>query len=337
MAVLKANAYGLGVRPIAAHLAKLGVGYFGVAEPKEAFEIDSLGIPILILGNILEEELEPLISRDIHIPVNSQYMARVVSKKAAHMGRRAKCHILVDTGMGRLGIRSENYRQSAGEMLSLDGIEWVGIYSHFPCAYSDKPLSDCQVQELSEHASWSRNTLGHEFQEIHIANSDGIQNIHKSVQSPFTMVRTGINLYGSFDVEGDRRLQLDPAISIYSRLILVRSIPKGSTIGYGGECRLDRECLVGTVGIGYADGLPIRHSATGYVLVRGTKCPILGRTSMDYTTVDLSAVPDAREGEEVVCLGQSISTSDWAKAKGTVPYEVICSIGNRVVRTYIDG
>jgi alanine racemase len=336
MAVLKANAYGLGVRAIANKLAECGASFFGVAEPKEAEEIADMGVPVMVLGNMLVSEIEGLIERGVHVPVNSLKHATMLSQVARATGKPALCHLLLDTGMGRLGIPADALKPIAKELFSLEGVEWEGIYTHFPCAHTNPAMANQQVATLLSLIDWIDEACGVKFKHRHIANSDGIQNIPAAIQPPFTMVRTGLNLYGSFDIEGGRQLALEPAIRLYSKLMLIRNLPAGSTIGYGSQCVLEKPCRVGTVGIGYADGLPLHYSSGGYVMVGGHRCPILGRTSMDYTTINLEGVPDAEEGDEVLCLGGEITTLDWAKAKKTIPYEVICSIGSRVARTYTE-
>jgi len=154
-------------------------------------------------------------------------------------------------------------------------------------------------------------------------------------------VRTGINLYGSFDTIGNRRLRLRPVLAMRARLAQVRTLSAGSTIGYGRTFVCPRDMRIGTVAAGYADGLPLALSNRGSLLVRGRPCPVVGRISMDYTTVALDQVEDAQAGDEVVCVGGeapgAMSVEAWATLKGTHPYEVICSFGSRVQRRYVGG
>lgn len=334
MGVLKANAYGLGVSSVAATLAQEGIDFFGVAEPKEAFEIDDLGIPILILGSVLPSEIPEAVDRGIRLPITSVESAKQISLAALSQKKTATCHVLVDTGMGRLGIPTSNAISDIKEIIQLSGIELEGIYSHFPSAYSDKKFSEQQIQRLLD--TIEKLKTHHIFKEIHISNSDGIHNISDALKSPFTLARTGINLYGCFDLEGRKALKLEEAVSIRSKIVSIRNLEAGASIGYGRQCILKKPTRVGTVGIGYADGLPLSFSQNGYLIVKGSKCPILGRTSMDYTTIDLSHCPRIQVEDEVICLGNGITVSDWARAKGTIPYEVICSIGNRVERKVVE-
>ena len=174
---------------------------------------------------------------------------------------------------------------------------------------------------------------------VHIANSDGINNVAAACAAPFTHVRTGINLYGSFDPLGNRRLQVQPVLTLRASLAQVRHVKAGATIGYGRTYTCPRDMLVGTVAAGYADGLPLALSNRGTLLIRGRHCPVIGRICMDYTTVALDQVPDAAPGDEVVCLGRqgdaAIPIDTWASLKGTHAYEILCSIGSRVRRRYV--
>ncbi len=238
--------------------------------------------------------------------------------------------------MGRLGLDPSTCLHWIKELKNFTNIKLEGIYSHFPTAYTDRSFSESQIQRLIAIIGRMGSQEGISFRHIHISNSDGLHNVPAASQSPFTMVRTGINLYGCFDLEGRQALKLEEVIKIRSRLVAIRTLPKGATIGYGRSCVLTKPTIVGTASIGYADGLPLHFSENGHLILNGIHCPILGRTSMDYTTIDITNIPNAKVGNEVICLGDGITTADWARAKGTVPYEVICSIGNRVERVIVE-
>lgn len=328
MAVLKANAYGLGVRPIAQALAQAGVARFGLAEPREALALLDLGPPVHILGSVLEEEIPLIVREGIIPPITDLRTAQLLSAEARRQHREVEAHILIDSGMGRLGILAPDARRLIPEICALPSLRCTGIYSHFPHAYGAADFSAAQVQAITKLAA------DFDFQHLHIANSDGINNVHQAISAPFTMVRTGLNLYGVFDLEGRHTLPVRPVLSLKARLVQVREMPAGSTIGYGRLCTLKHPARVGTIAIGYADGLPLAMTNRGEVTLRGCRCPVLGRVSMDYTTIDLSDIPDAAVGDTVTCLADGKDVALWARMKGTVPYEIICSIGNRVERVY---
>ena len=339
LTVLKANAYGLGVLPIAEALAKAGATGFGVAEPSEALQLLPLGRPVQILSSVLPEEIEPMVASGITLPVTDEETARLISDAAVRLGKRATVHFKIDTGMGRLGILADAAPAVIRNVWRFPGLHCEGIFSHFPYAYeSGSELTNRQMDIFCAIlADVARD--GIVFAKRHIANSDAINNFPRACREPFNLVRTGINLHGSFDTAGRRALQVKPVLTLKTRLTAIRTLPAGTGIGYGHTHRLYRATRVGTVSAGYADGLPLALSNRGYVLIHGVPCPVLGRISMDYTTVSLENVPDAIIGDEVTCLGGSgihaLTVEDWATLKNTHPYEIICSFGNRVERRYV--
>lgn len=340
IAVLKANAYGLGVGPIAGALAEAGVAGFAVAEPREAIQLMSFGLPVQILGGMLPAELPRTVAAGIIHPIDSVAMARAVSEEAVRQNRKVECQFLVDTGMGRLGVLAESALQVITEAVRLPNLDFSGIYSHFPVAYrAGEEYTNRQIERfLKLLDDLERRNI--RFRKIHMANSDAINNFPVTCRPPFNFVRTGINLHGSFDSEGIRALNLEPVLSLKARLVAIRDLPAGMQLGYGLTHTLMADTRVGTVSAGYADGLPLALSNRGYVLIHDRLCPILGRISMDYVTVSLDNVPEASRGDEVICLGgsgaRSITVDKWAQLKGTHPYEIICSFGSRVERRYVN-
>lgn len=339
MAVLKADAYGLGVVPIATALREAEVSCFAVAELNEALALQHLGAPVLILGTVLPEEVAPAVAAGIQLPIPDLRTAQLISAAAQAAGREAVCHLAVDTGMGRLGLRVESAVASCRAIRELPGLRLEGIYSHFPMAYqSGGEFTKAQMASFGELIA-ALAAEGMQFRYRHIANSDAINNFPASYASPFNLVRTGINLHGSFDPEGRRTLALEPVLSLKTRLTAVRDLPAGASVGYGLTYRVPRAMRIGTIAAGYADGLPLALSNRSHVLVRGRACPVVGRVSMDYTNISLEQVPEAACGDEVTCLGGegplAVSVDDWAQIKGTHSYEIICSFGRRVQRCYL--
>ena len=337
--VMKANAYGLGELPLARTLADAGCAGFGVAEPHEAIPLLPLGKPVQILSSILPDEIPAMVEAGVILPVTDFETARRISQAAVKAGREATVHFKLDTGMGRLGILAAEAPAVIRRVKALPNLNCEGIFSHFPFAYENgSDLTNLQMDRfLAILEDVARD--GITFKKRHIANSDAINNFPRACKPPFNFVRTGINLHGSFDMAGKRTLHVKPILTLKTRLAAIRTLPAGTTIGYGLTYRLPRATRVGTISAGYADGLPLALSNRGSVLVNGVPCPILGRLSMDYTTISLESVPDARVGDEVVCLGgkgsNALSVEDWAMLKNTHPYDIICSFGNRVERRYI--
>ncbi|MFA6714837.1 MAG: alanine racemase [Victivallales bacterium] len=335
-AVVKANAYGLGAVEVARACRDAGVDSFGVADVNEALELKDIGLPIMILGSILPEEIPEAVANGIILPVNDFEGARQISAEALRQNRTVQYQILVDSGMGRLGILLRDAHQEIKKIIKLPQLECIGIYSHFPVA--DNIHNNYTAEQIKNFHSLIKNLEadGVSFQNIHTANSDGVNNYPPAYSEPFNRVRLGLNIYGYSE---QTRLDLNTVITFKAKLVIIRKLPAGSFIGYGQTHCLAEDTLVGTVAAGYADGLPLALSNRGHVLIRGRKCPIIGRVSMDYTTVDLSQVPDAECGDEVVCIGvqgnENIPLQSWAEIKDTHAYEILCSITPRAKCVYI--
>ncbi len=341
MPVLKANAYGLGGVRIGAMLRNLGAAAFGVAEINEALELAPLGLPVQILGNLLPDEVAPAVEAGLWCPVNDLPSAELLSAEGARQRRTVPVALTVDTGMGRLGMVSCRAADEIMRISRLPNLDLRGIYSHFSSAFLR--YDDYSGEQLTRFkrllSQLQRNGLT--FREIHMAASDALNNFPESCGAPFNLARCGINLYGYYDHEVSQSMRLTPAVSLKTRLAAVRTLDAGSAIGYGRTHRLRKTTRVGTIAAGYADGLPLALSNRGYVLVRGVLCPVLGRISMDYTTISLEHAPDAAPGDEAVCIGEqngsAITLDDWAQLKGTHVYDILCSFGTRVKRVYLHG
>ena len=342
LCVLKANAYGLGVGAYAKALAATGCAGFGVAEPFEALELKrvlkAVGAEkdVQVLSSILPDEIPEMVRAGVTLPVVDVQSARLVSRSAVRQGKTAKVHVKLDTGMGRLGILAKDAPEAIREIAALPGLDVEGVFSHFPMAYDpEDPFTLAQIAAFRRVLA-SAAECGVKFRKVHIAASDAINNFPQCAKAPFTMVRTGINLHGSFDPNGRRALKVEPVLTLKTRVAQVRELPAGTTLGYGRTWCLREPTRVATISAGYADGLPLALTNRGHVLVGGVVCPVIGRISMDYATVDVSGVPDVAPGDEVVCLGASgrhaVTPDDWARMKGTHAYDIICSLGTRVER-----
>jgi alanine racemase len=347
LCVLKANAYGLGVADYAKALAKAGCTMFGVAEPFEAIELKnalSLGrgrlVPeIQILSSILPDEIPEMVRRGVILPVIDVPTAKLISAAAEKARTVAKVHFKLDTGMGRLGILAKDALAVMREVKKLPNLDCEGVFSHFPMAYDPKdPFTKRQIKLFKQIVAAAKKE-GFTFKKVHISASDGINNFPETARKPFTVVRTGINLHGSFDPYGRKALKVEPVLSLKTRVAQVRELPAGTTLGYGRTWYLDKPTTVATISAGYADGLPLALTNRGFVFIGGKRCKIIGRISMDYTTVDVSSVKNVKPGDEVICFGKfgkdSITPDDWAALKGTHAYDIICSLGNRVQRIAI--
>ena len=353
LCVLKANAYGLGVADYAKALASAGCTMFGVAEPYEALELLRVLAParssvnsrkagaaeVQMLSSVLPDEVEPMVKAGVILPVIDVATAKLISAAAVKAKVVAKVHCKLDTGRGRLGMLAKEELAVMREVKKLPNLDCEGVFSHFPMAYDPKdPFTKRQIKIFKSIVAAAEKE-GFKFKKVHISASDGINNFPETAKKPFTVVRTGINLHGSFDPHGRKALKVEPVLSLKTRVAQVRELPAGTTLGYGRTWCLNAPTKVATISAGYADGLPLALTNRGFVFIGGKRCKIIGRISMDYTTVDVSGVPNVKPGDEVVCFGKcekdSITPDDWAALKGTHAYDIICSLGNRVQRIAI--
>ena len=344
LCVMKANAYGLGVGPYAAALATTDCAGFGVAEPFEALELKKVlstlnaDKPVQILSSILPDEIDPMVEAGVTLPVTDLETAKLISAAAKKRKTTARVHFKLDTGMGRLGILAKDAPRVIRAVKRLPNLDCEGIFSHCPMAYDPSNTFTEDQIDLFKAILADVAKSGIAFKAVHIAASDAINNFPRAAKAPFTLVRTGINLHGSFDPNGKRALKVESVLTLKTRVAQVRELPPGTTLGYGRTWCLNKTTRVATISAGYADGLPLALTNRGHVLVKGVACPVIGRISMDYTTVDVSRVPDVAPGDEVVMLGKSgrlqVTPDDWGALKGTHAYEIICSLGNRVERLY---
>ena len=343
LCVLKANAYGLGVAPFAKALADAGCAMFGVAEPFEALELKKLGLKadVQILSSVLPDEISDMVRAGVILPVTDVESAKLISMAAEKLRVKARVHVKIDSGMGRLGILADYALPAMDEIVRLPGLDVEGIFSHCPVAYDPKnPYTKRQIAKFKRLVADAAKR-GIKFRKVHIAASDAINNFPEAMKPPFNVVRTGINLHGSFDPNGRRALKVEPVLTLKTRVAQVRDLPAGTTLGYGRTWCLAAPSRIATISAGYADGLPLALTNRGFVFIGGKRCPIVGRISMDYTTVDVTGVSGVKAGDEVVCFGScgndSITPDDWASIKGTHAYDIICSLGGRVERVAVRG
>ena len=341
LCVLKANAYGLGVAAYAKALVEAGCTQFGIAEPYEALELLKVlkgraGVEVQMLSSVLPDEIPEMVKAGVILPITDLAEAKLVSAAAVKAKRTAKVHFKLDTGMGRLGILAKDALGTIRAVKALPGLDCEGIFSHCPMAYEPKdPFTAKQIKLFTSIVAACAKE-GIRFKKVHMAASDAINNFPETAKAPFTLVRTGINLHGSFDPYGRKALKVEPVLTLKTRVAQVRELPAGTTLGYGRTWCLNAPAKVATISAGYADGLPLALTNRGFVFIGGRRCKIVGRISMDYTTVDVTDVPGVKAGDEVVCFGKcgrdAITPDDWAALKGTHAYDIICSLGTRVQR-----
>ncbi len=338
MAVLKADAYGLGVVPISRRLLAEGAAMIGVGDSTEAIELRRAGIdaPLLILGAIVAGEADQVVAHDIATCVHSAARARILDESARRQGRRARVHLMVDTGMGRLGVTPARAVELAREIAELPHLSFEGIATHYASAASPIPLQTERQFHLFRETVAGIRALGIDPGIVHASSSACL---FSPLREHFDMVRVGIGLFGinpgNLD-DGDRRLR--PAVAVRTQIIFMKDFPRGSPIGYHRTFVTQRPTRIATLPIGYNDGLSWQLGNRGHVLVRGQRAPMVGAVSMDYTTIDVGHVKDASVGDEVTIIGEDgdreIRVEDMALASRTIPYEVLCRLSRRVVRIY---
>jgi alanine racemase len=334
MAVVKANAYGHGAVPVAAESLVAGATWLGVANVTEACELRKISgfrkVPIVALSALLPEEYEVAVRQQVVAVASSAAEARAIGKVAVALKREARVHFKIDTGMSRLGCWYEHAGDEIAKTARLPGVKLEGLCSHLACADSDHGYTLRQWDAFSSVAARWPALLRH------VANSEGI---FSGVPCFGEMVRAGIMLYGSSE-DRKMRARLRAPLTWKTRVTVVRRVPARRAISYGATYRLRTPQTLATLCVGYADGYPRLLSNRGEVLVRGRRCAIRGRVTMDQIIVDVSGVPNVRSGETVVLLGKQgdheITAETLARWAETISYEIFTGIGSRVARVYSD-
>jgi len=338
--VVKADAYGHGAVEIAEAAAREGVSHLGVATLHEGIQLRRAGclLPIIALSPLLPSEIEEAVAHDLSPSVADASFARALSAAAVAAGRAVRCHVEVDTGMGRTGVHVDEAEGFIEMLEGLPGIRLASLYTHFP---------DADAEDLA----FTRDQLAR-FQalveglrardvappRVHAANSAGTVNVPEAY---LDWVRVGLIAYGQQPPNATRTLDLAPVMSLKSRLVQIRDMPAGASVSYGRTFVTERPMRMGVVAVGYGHGYSWLMSNRGRMLVGGRLVPIVGRVTMDLTMVDLEAVPDAQVGDEVVLFGEqggaSLPLEEVARLSETLPYEIMCTIGKRVSRIFVRG
>ncbi len=340
--VIKADGYGHGSVPIAEELEGLTYLFgFATATFEEAEILRKSGVqkPILILGYTFPYCYEELIKQEIRPALFRLDTAKMLSEKALILGKEAIVHIKVDTGMSRIGIRpDETGLQFIKGVSELPGIRIEGIFTHFAKAdMTDKTAAERQLKDFCMFCEKIEGELGLKIPFQHCANSAGII---RMPEANLDIVRAGITLYGLWPSDEVERniIELRPALSIKSHIVYIKEMKAGMEISYGGTFAARDGMSVATIPVGYADGYPRGLSGKGYVLIQGKKAPILGRVCMDQMMVDVTAIPEAKEGDAVTLLGadggMQITAEELGDLSGRFNYELVCDIGKRVPRVY---
>jgi alanine racemase len=339
VAVVKANAYGHGMPEVATRLLQAGVDCFAVANVAEAAMLREIGhdADILLLSPTLPSELPRALALGLDITLNSLAEAQALAAAVDKSGLKAKVHVKIDTGMGRAGVWHEQAAELFTFVQSNAAFEWRGVYTHFSDADSDADYTAGQraifLKLLERIPTAVRAGLM-----IHADNSAGLESF--SASAPFNAVRVGLMQYGLPPSSGSflASLRPEPVLSFHARVVLVKDLPTGTAVSYNRTKTLTRPTRVAIVAVGYGDGVPTAASNRGHFLVRGQRCPILGRVTMDQTIVDVTDVAGAAVGDVATILGAQgsdrITVAEFCAWADCIPWEALCTLTQRVQRVY---
>lgn len=337
MPIVKANAYGHGLIPCAQFLERCGAQYLGIAFIEEALQLRKAGItvPVLALGSIVSDQIPLFLEYTIDIMASSIEKLMLIDECAQRYGKKARVHLKIDTGLGRIGMRYTNAEKFFLEAIRLKHIEIVGITSHF--ATADNPDTTYMREQAARFYEASLFFEKHSLPTPlrHIANSGAIMQFKESY---FDMVRPGIMLYGVYPQSWMKSLfYVKPVMSLYARIVYFKVLLQNTGISYGLTWKTEHNTRIITVPLGYGDGYPQALSNKGHVLVHGCKYPIVGNICMDQMMVNIGS-GQAYNGDEVVLIGRSgdqeITINELVDCYGGSPYEMLVLLNSRISRHY---
>jgi alanine racemase len=342
MVVVKADAYGHGAIPVARQARESGINWLGVALPSEALELRAAGDTGRILAWLWapgDLDIDACVAQGVDLSVSSTWALAEVAASAHAAGTVARIHLKIDTGLSRNGCTLADWPELVIAVLAARDaglVEVEAFWTHFANAdVADDPYVLVQFEKFSAATAVAKS-LGVEVPHLHLANSAGVIGYSATRTS---IVRTGISVYGLSAGAVADTVPVVPAMTLHSRLAMVKTIPAGAGVSYGTSWLAPNDARIGLVPIGYADGIPRAASACGKVLVADRLAPILGRVAMDQFVVDLSDHPtDIAAGTEVLVFGPGThgewTADDWAEATETIGYEIVTRLGVRVPRRY---
>ena len=353
LCVVKADAYGHGAVPVSRALASVGARHFAVATAEEAIALreSAIGGSILVLGGLEPGSERDAVAHGLEPLIGTIDQLRRWDAAGRATGRKLPCHLLLNTGMNRLGIDLEPRPEQEGVDLlaALDDCHWAsphGVATHYASAedLSSEQTADQDRLFSQQLAMLSAARLEPRY--VHAANSAAIVYRRAGTlgsQAGKTLVRPGLALYGYVKPAVGRpsapaARKLQPVLQWRARLMRIRDVPAGAPVGYGASYVTPRAMRLGVLSVGYGDGLEWRLSNRGAVSLGGAHCPIVGEVSMDLTVIDLDAARGAREGDEAILLGAPpYDAQSMARLTGDSPYQVLCRISSRVRRQYVNG
>lgn len=340
MGVVKADAYGHGAVQVAGALSRAGVTMLGVGDSSEAIELREAGIslPIVILGAISEKEVEEVVHYGISPTVHSMARIKVLGEAAKKQNVKLDVHLMADTGMGRLGARPDSAVKLVEAVSEEPALRLVGLATHFATSqWRDMSFAMEQSDRFKRLVKrFERKKV--RFPYLHSANSAAVFGLP---DSHMNLVRPGIALYGmdpgNFE---DLGVRLEPALSLKTSVVYLKGVRRGTPLGYDCTYKAYRNTKIATLPIGYNDGFSYALSNNADVIIRGRRAPVVGTVTMDYVMVEVGHIPGVEVGDEVTIIGtdsnSTITAEELAKRRGSIPYEVTCTLGKRIKRIYKD-
>lgn len=337
---VKADAYGHGAVPVSRACLEAGADALGVACVEEAVELRDAGIsaPILILGHSEPSDAKAIVQQAVAQMCCDANCATALSDAAVRLGRIASVHVKVDTGMGRIGVAPEQAVEFGRTLSRLPGLSVDGVFTHFPSSdEADRAFTLSQISTFSKVVSGFRRIRTASIL-AHASNSGGVL---AYPEADLDAVRPGIMIYGHYpSSEVPQSISIREVLTLKTRIVFLKRAEAGASVSYGRTHVLKRRSLIATLPIGYGDGYSRLLSNQGEVAVRGVRVPVIGRVCMDQILIDVTDVPGVQLGDEVVLYGGGfdyLSVTKIAEKLGTISYEVLCNIGRRVPRVYLNG
>ena len=338
LCMVKANGYGHGATEISPTLARAGADAFGVATLEEAVQLREAGIqaPLIVLAGVFPAQLDTFVEHKLTPVVHDLISLKALDRESSRRQVQLKVHLKVDTGMGRLGFLAAEADQWIAAIKQAESLHIQGVFSHFSHAESVQGDYTQKQLEIFKRVLGQLRSAGVIPDLVHLANSAATITLPAAY---FDMVRPGLMLYGVYPSPNMKeQINLKPALSWKTKILQLKNVPSGTSVSYGQTYVTERESLIATLPIGYADGYPRVLSNRGEALVRGQRARIAGRVCMDLTMIDVTDIRNVRQGDEVVLLGRQggaeISADEIAAWANTISYEILTSIGTRVPRIH---
>ncbi len=333
LAVVKADAYGHGAIAVASRATAMGIDFLGVGIVEEGIELRNAGIqtPIIILAQELKERTEEIVLFNLIPTVCSRELLESLEREGKRQNKKASIFVMVDTGMGRYGVSADEFIYFVKLIKTMSFVELEGVMSHFPVADSDKNFTQKQIRDFNALIKTSES-LGIKIPIKSMANSAAFLLYENSI---FNMVRLGILLYGISPIKDSTPSDYKPVMTVKSKISFIKTIPPGYSVSYSRTFIAKKPTTIATVPLGYADGYDRALSNKGWMIVHGKKAQVIGNVTMDTTMIDVSDIPDARIGDEVIVMNSLVSAWDIAETIGTIPYEIVSRMGKRLPRLYV--